>query len=124
ALNELGAALAPFVVGWALLPRMGLTQTWFALAAAYFALGLVWAWLARTRERNLGLLALAAVVLLGLGHRPLEMVQLPEGWVVEAQRVTPQGVVTLAQRSELEPSRNPGENPRRLRRLQVDGLYR
>ena len=123
ALNEIGAALAPFGVGWVLMPRLGLTESWFALAMGYFILAATWAWLARVRERSLGLLALGAIVALGVGHRSLELVQLPEGWEIEAQRVTPQGVVTLARGPELRPTA-PGTAPRRLRRLQVDGLYR
>ncbi len=114
ALNNLGSALAPALVAGLLLPRASLGEAWFALALAYLALAIYWGWMRRRPRHESGLALLAAFVALVACFRPLDWIQLPEGWRVERRQITLHGVTTLAQRDGATP----------LRRLQVDQLYR
>ena len=116
ALNTLGSALAPFVLGLVALPRLGLTDAMFSLAWGYLALLVLFAWFRRFsttwQVASMGLVLAATV----LGRGSLVLVEPPEGWTVLERHEGVMGLVTVSEQKDAT------DTP--LRRLQVDRQFR
>lgn len=116
ALNTLGSALAPFLLGLVALPRLGLTDAMFSLAYGYLALLVLFAWFRRFSTTwqvvSMGLVLAATV----LGRGSLVLVEPPEGWTVLERHEGVMGLVTVSEQKDAEGSP--------LRRLQVDRQFR
>lgn len=118
ALNTLGSALAPFVFGLWALPRLGLTDAFFAAAWGYLALLVVFCWFRRfTTAWQIGsMLAVIGATIVGRGS--LILVEPAEGWEVLERHEGVMGLVTVSEQS------GPGPTGPGLRRLQVDRQFR
>jgi spermidine synthase len=116
ALNTLGSALAPFVLGLVAIPELGYTDAFFALSWAYLGLMVLFCWFRRfSTAWQLGsMVAVVAATVLGRGS--LVLIEIPEDWKPLEQRESVMGVVTV---SEHRTGRGP-----KLRRLQVDQQFR
>jgi spermidine synthase len=116
ALNTLGSALAPFVLGLWAIPALGLTDAFFALSWAYLVLLVGFCWFRRfSTAWQLGsMIAVLGATVLGRGS--LVLVQPPEGWTELERHEGVLGVVTVSEKKV------DGGPP--LRRLQVDQQFR
>ena len=113
ALNTCGAALAPFLFGLLLIPRLGPTTAFYCVAALYGGLFIFDHIAHRRRERRMAVVLMAAAGIVALTAPSLVLVRFPPGFVVVAQTAGAHGVVSVT-----EPVGT--ANAARLRVLQVN----
>ena len=105
ALNTLGGALAPFLFGLYVIPRLGYADALYAVLYLYLGLFGLLGYFRRFHPAILVGVALTLVALTAAGPRSLALLQPEPGWTTVLQRETLHGLVLVRERQE------PGSKP-------------
>lgn len=131
ALNTLGGALAPFLFGLYLVPRLGYADALYAVLYLYLGLFGLFGYYRRFHPALLVGVALTLVALTAAGPRSLALLAAEPGWTTVDRHETLHGLVLVSERPEpagdLPLCKPPGATPQLkppackepLRRLQV-----